>query len=96
MKHQNYVLSSNGTQDGTQDDTQNVPQDVLQDVPQGVPQDSLNSQIISMIKDNNKISTETMASVLETSSKTMKRRIKSMPNIHYVGRGYSGHWEIDE
>ena len=84
MKHQNYVLSSNGTQDGTQDDTQNVPQD------------SLNSQIISMIKDNNKISTETMASVLETSSKTMKRRIKSMPNIHYVGRGYSGHWEIDE
>ena len=84
MKHQNYVLSSNGTQDGTQDDTQNVPQD------------SLNSQIISMIKDNNKISTETMASVLETSSKTMKRRIKSMPNIHYVGRGSNGHWEIDE
>ena len=84
MKHQNYVLSSNGTQDGTQDDTQNVPQD------------SLNSQIISMIKDNNKISTETMASVLGTSSKTIKRRIKSMPNIHYVGRGYSGHWEIDE
>ena len=84
MKHQNYVLSSNGTQDGTQ----NVPQDV--------PQDSLNSQIISMIKDNNKISTETMESVLGTSSKTIKRRIKSMPNIHYVGRGYSGHWEIDE
>ena len=92
MKHQNYVLSSNGTQDGTQDDTQNVHQDVLQDVPQ----DSLNSQIISMIKDNNKISTETMASVLGTSSKKIKRRIKSMPNIHYVGRGYSGHWEIDE
>ena len=84
MKHQNYVLSSNGTQDGTQDDTQNVPQD------------SLNSQIISMIKDNNKISTETMASVLGTSSKTIKRRIKPMPNIHYVGSGYSGHWEIDE
>ena len=84
MKHQNYVLSSNGTQDGTQDDTQNVPQD------------SLNSQIISMIKDNNKISTETMASVLGTSSKTIKRHIKSMPNIHYVGRGSNGHWEIKE
>ena len=87
MKYQNYVLSSNGTQDGTQDGTQNVPQDVLQDVPQ----DSLNSQIISMIKDNNKISTETMASVLGTSSKTIKRRIKPMPNIHYVGSGYSSH-----
>ena len=83
MKHQNYVLSSNGTQDGTQDDTQNVPQD------------SLNSQIISMIKDNNKISTETMSSVLGTSSKTIKRRIKTMPNIHFVGTGYSGRWEID-
>ena len=83
MKHQNYVLSSNGTQEGTQDDTQTVPQD------------SLNSQIISMIKDNNKISTETMSSVLGTSSKTIKRRIKTMPNIHFVGTGYSGHWEID-
>ena len=61
-----------------------------------VPQDSLNSQIISMIKGNNKISTKTMASALGTSSKTIKRRIKSMPNIHYVGSGYSGHWEIDE
>ena len=70
----------------------NVPQDVSQDVPQ----DSLNSQIISMIKDNNKISTETMASVLGTSSKTIKRHIKSMPNIHYVGRGSNGHWEIKE
>ena len=30
---------------------------------QNVPQDSLNNQIISMIKDNNKISTKTMASV---------------------------------
>ena len=29
----------------------------------------MDSQIISMIKDNNKISTETMASVLGTSSK---------------------------
>ena len=68
----------------------------LQNVPQDVPQDSLNSQIISMIKDNNKISTETIASVLGTSSKTIKRHIKSMPNIHYVGRGSNGHWEIKE
>lgn len=65
-------------------------------VPHDVPQDSLNSQIISMIKDNNKISTETMASALGTSSKTIKRRIKDMPNIHYVGRGSNGHWEIEE
>ena len=28
--------------------------------------------------------------------KTIKRRIKSMPNIYYVGRGSNGHWEIEE
>ena len=84
MPNLNYDLSNSGTQDGTQD------------VPQDVPQDSLNCQIISMIKGNNKIITETMASALGTSSKTIKRRIKDMPNIHYVGSGYSGHWEIDE
>ena len=92
MPNLNYDLSNSGTQDGTQNGTQ----DGTQNVPQDVPQDSLNSQIIIMIKGNNKISTETMASALGTSSKTIKRRIKSMPNIHYVGSGYSGHWEIDE
>ncbi len=49
-----------------------------------------------MIKDNNKISTEVMASALGISSKTIKRRIKAMTNIRFVGSGYRGHWEIEE
>ena len=27
--------------------------------------------------------------------RTIKRHIAKMPNIRYVGSGYSGHWEVD-
>ena len=30
------------------------------------------------------------------SSKTIKRHIKEMDNVRYIGSGYSGHWEIIE
>ena len=75
---------------------ENYTEEKMPNLNYNVPQDSLNSQIISMIKGNNKISTKTMASALGTSSKTIKRRIKDMPNIHYVGRGSNGHWKIEE
>lgn len=26
--------------------------------------------------------------------RTIKRHITKMPHIHYVGSGYSGHWEV--
>lgn len=84
MPNLNYGLSSN------------VTQDVPQDVPQDGTYHSLNNQIMRMIKDNNKISAEAMASALGVSSKTIKRRIKDMPDIHFVGSGFSGHWEIKE
>ena len=32
--------------------------------------------------------------LLGVSSKTIKRRIKGMDNVCYIGSGYSGHWEI--
>ena len=35
-----------------------------------------------------------MAMLLGVSSKTIKRRIKEVDNVHYIGSGYSGHWEI--
>ena len=65
-----------------------------QDVPQGVPQDNLDVQILKLMRENNKISTDSMAMLLGVSSKTIKRRIKEMDNVHYIGSGYSGHWEI--
>ena len=73
-----------------------VTQDVTQDVPQDVPQDKLDMQILDLIRKDNKISTEKMAIALGVSSKTIKRHIKEMDNICYVGRGFSGHWEITD
>lgn len=75
---------------------QDVPQDVPQVVPQDAPQDKLDMQILDLISKDNKISTEKMAIALGVSSKTIKRHIKEMDNICYVGRGFSGHWEITD
>lgn len=61
-----------------------------------VPQDTLYNQIINLIRSNNKISTEKMAMTLGISSKTVKRHIKDMNNVHFIGRGINGHWEIKE
>lgn len=73
-----------------------VPQNVPQDVPQDVPQNKLDVQIVDLIRKDRKISTEKMAIVLGVSSKTIKRHIKEMDNVCYVGRGFSGHWEIKD
>ena len=64
------------------------------DVPQDVPQDKLNCQIMDLIRKDSKVSTEKMAIALGVSSKTIKRHIKEMDNVSYIGRGFSGHWEI--
>lgn len=64
------------------------------DVSQDVPQDKLNCQIMDLIRKDSKVSTEKMAIAIGVSSKTIKRHIKEMDNISYIGRGFSGHWEI--
>lgn len=66
------------------------------DVPQDVPQDELNIQIVNLIRKDSKISTAKMAKALGVSTKTVQRHIKEMDNVYYVGRGFSGHWEIKE
>lgn len=80
----------------------NVPQDVprngTQDVPLDVPRKNRDNplviQILNMIKKDNKVSTEKMAMALGISSKTVKRHIKDLDIIQFVGRGCNGHWEI--
>ena len=73
-----------------------VPQDVPQDVSHEVSESSgIERKILDMIESDNKITTETMASALNISRKTIQRCISKMHNVHYVGSGYSGHWEID-
>ena len=68
----------------------NVPQDV----PRNVPQESLDEKTIRLIQNDNKISTKKMSIILGVSSKTIKRHIKEMPRVVYIGRGANGHWEI--
>lgn len=47
-----------------------------------------------MIKENPQVSTLEIAEKLGIGVRTVKRRIKQMPNVPYIGSGYSGHWEI--
>ena len=63
-------------------------------VPQDVPQDDLDIKILDLIKNNNKISTQEIGNILGVSDKTIKRHIKNIDNLKYIGSGYSGHWEI--
>lgn len=65
------------------------------DVPQDVPQEQLDIKILRLIQDNSRISTDKIAEALGVSSKTIKRHIKKMENIQFIGSGYSGHWEIN-
>ncbi|MCB6199895.1 putative DNA binding domain-containing protein [Acetatifactor sp. DFI.5.50] len=84
----NYAtqVKQNGTQGDTQDDTR--------DDTQGDTQDDTQEKIIKMIEENPRVSTSDMAKRLGIGIATVKRKIKKMPNISYVGSGYSGHWEI--
>jgi ATP-dependent DNA helicase RecG len=79
----------------TVDVTQGVTQDVTQDVTQGVTQGKkLDIWIEEQIRQNPKITTDELAKLSGLTSRTIKRHITSLVHIKYVGRGYSGHWEI--
>ena len=83
-------LNYNVPQDGPRNGTQDVPLDV----PRKNRDNPLDIQILNMIKKDNKVSTEKMAMALGISSKTVKRHIKDLDIIQFVGRGCNGHWEI--
>lgn len=62
---------------------------------QGDTQDDTQEKIIKMIKESPQVSTADMAKELKIGIATVKRKIKKMSNVSYVGSGYSGHWEIN-
>ena len=66
---------SNLNYDGTQDGTQ----------------EDIYALILEMIKRNNKISAKQMSEKLGISIRTVRRKIKEMDNVEYIGHGYSGH-----
>ena len=73
-------------------------QNVAQNVAQGVAQKhtkTLAEIIIAEMRKNEKVTREQIAEKAGVSKKTIEREIKKMDNVHYVGRGYSGHWTID-
>ena len=62
-----------------------------------VPQDVLEDAIIAAIRANPKVSREEIAKKVHVSSKTIARKMNKMRDkIRFVGRGYSGHWEVVE
>lgn len=71
-------------------------QNVRQNVRQDVPQESMDTKIEYLIRTNPDITLKMIAEYLKVSERTIRRHIKDMDHINYVGSGYSGHWEIND
>ena len=56
--------------------------------------ESYESGILSMVKSNNRITRKEMAEKLSISLRSLQRIINEMDELHYVGSGNHGHWEI--
>ena len=79
----NLNYKFNNSMSGTQNGTQNGTQQKIE-------------VLISLIKDNNKITRKELAEKIGVSVRTLQRILNETPNIKYVGVGKSGHWEIIE
>ena len=73
----------------TQGDTQGDAQGDTQGDTQGI-----DAIIIQEIRKNPQITTEELAQIANKGIATIKRHIAKLPDVRYVGSGYSGHWEI--
>ena len=69
-------------------------QDVRQNVRPDVPQESMDDKIEKLIRNNQSITAKEMAEHLKVNEKTIRRHIKKMNHINYIGRGSNGYWEI--
>ena len=87
--------TGNDTQDDTQgprNDTQGRKNDTQESI---IPdKNELDEWIEEQIRKNPKITTEKLASMSHRSVITIKRHVAKFAHIKFVGRGYSGHWEI--
>ena len=57
-------------------------------------QNGTQEQIMNLIKQDMKITRKAMAEKLNISTRTLQRILNGMSDVHYVGRGKNGHWEI--
>ena len=74
------------TQGVTQGDTQGVPQGGIQELARDV---------VTRILGNPKITAKELSMALGVPLRTLRRHLAKLPNVRYVGHGYSGHWEVD-
>lgn len=59
-------------------------------------QESIDTFVINLIRHNPKINAKEISETLGISVRTVRRKLKEMDNVKYIGHGYSGHWEIQE
>jgi len=94
----NFNVTQGVTQDDTQGVTQGVPQggtqDGTQDGTQGGIQE-LARDMVTRILGNPKITAKELSIALGVPLRTLRRHLAKLPNVRYVGHGYSGHWEVD-
>ena len=90
-------LNFDVTQGVTRGDAQGGTQGVTQDVTQGVTQAGLSPLDLKIVEHIRKHPnpTEELAKRLGCVPMTIKRHLAKLPNVRYVGHGYSGHWEVD-
>ena len=53
-------------------------------------------KLVAYVRSNPKVSTEKLSRLLSCTTRTIKRHLAKLPNVRYVGHGYSGHWVVDE
>lgn len=71
---------------------ENTPRFSISDT-QGDTQ-GIDAIIIQEIRKNPQITTEELVQIANKGLATIKRHIAKLPDVRYVGSGYSGHWEI--
>ena len=71
-------VGGNGTYDGTHNGTHNGTQ----------------QKIMELVAENPKITRKAMAEILNISVRTLQRVLNEISNLHFVGIGAYGHWEI--
>ena len=78
---------------GVESDTHGDTHGDTHDDTHGDTHGDTQEKIIRMIETNPKVSTADIAKELGLGIATVKRKIKKIPNISYVGSGNNGHWE---
>ena len=96
MPNLNYEANAESDEHANvrKDDT-NVRKNVRKD-DTNVRKNALDDEIISLIRHDNKITTQRMAIVLNVAPKTIQRHIRSMEKVKHIGSRRGGYWEIKE